>query len=123
MTDALKNLAALQALAALKRDMQLARLAKVSHEEGQLRQKLSDLDTMVDEQNAEMIYKFEPQIHMPGQGMGTKWMAWEAHTRRKEMTKLSQIMQRREQQLQASKRAFGRCEALEKLAIKHESEQ
>lgn len=92
---------------------ELAKLAKINQQELIPKQKLQELSQKKDR----VLAQSDDQLLAADITFSAtaKWQAWEANKRQEILRELAQHAQRREQQLEQTRRAFGKKDALQKL--------
>ncbi|WP_226551532.1 hypothetical protein [Celeribacter naphthalenivorans] len=111
----LENLKRLQEVAELSLNAELAKLSEIKREEQPLRLRLAELEASR-KQRAECVggaIDFDMASLM---GVDGAWDRWAAKQQRKLMQELAKVAERREMQLERTRKAFGKKDALGKLA-------
>ncbi|WP_217703141.1 hypothetical protein [Celeribacter sp. HF31] len=115
MKKQLENLRRLKEVAELSLNAELAKLSEIKREEQPLRVKLNELEASR-KQRAEFVGGATDFDIASLMGVDGAWDRWAAKQQRQIMQDLAKVAERREAQLERTRKAFGKKDALGKLA-------
>jgi hypothetical protein len=118
MKQKLKQIQALQNLSEMTLNKSLAQLSEIAVEEQKMRDTISQIDEDIEHQRAHLNDGMQSLSHAVHFGMDIKWADWVKREKRKHLTALATIAERRELQLVETRRAFGRVDALKAIKKK-----
>ncbi|WP_321367250.1 hypothetical protein [uncultured Celeribacter sp.] len=115
MKKKLENLSQLANVAELSLNAELAKLAEIKREEEPLRLKLSQLEASR-QQRADQIGEASAFDMASLMGADIAWDQWAEKQQRQVMLQLAKVAERREAQMERTRKAFGKKDALGKLS-------
>ena len=115
MKKQLEKLRRLKEVAELSLNAELAKLSEIKREEQPLRVRLSELEASR-KQRAESTGGATDFDMASLMGVDGAWDRWAAKQQRQIMQELAKVAERREVQLERTRKAFGKKDALGKLA-------
>ncbi|WP_417269116.1 MULTISPECIES: hypothetical protein [Alphaproteobacteria] len=117
MTHKAKKLEQLKKVAEVTLTLELGKLAQVRAQETEQENRLDELKTSAKDREVQIqnADAFDPAM---SSGADAKWNAWMMQERRRILTNMAVIAERREVQFEHTRRAFGKVEALKSIAKK-----